>query len=166
MIYPTQERVKELFDYDPDTGYMTRLIYRAPSAQVGDVVGSGKYKDYVYVVVDGTQHMAHRIIWIWLYGSPPSGEIDHINGIKNDNRKQNIRDVGRSENHKNSKLYKNNTSGKPGVYWETRSRRWVAKIKINYKTFCLGYFRLKEDAISARREAELLYGFHKNHGRK
>jgi len=93
------------------------------------------------------------------------GFIDHINGIKDDNRINNLRDVTRSQNHQNRKLAKHNTSGVIGVYWRSDTNKWAAQINSNNKRLVLGCYTNKQDAINARRLAEKNLGFHSNHGR-
>ena len=75
--------------------------------------------------------------------------IDHINGNKLDNRKDNLRECSNSENLHNSKPPKTNTSGYKGVRWCKKSNRWTAAIQINYKTISLGSFEHKRDAAIA-----------------
>lgn len=99
---------------------------------------------------NGKDFMLHRFLL-----NPEDNEfVDHINGDKLDNRKCNLRIVTKSQNGMNSKTPSNNTSGVKGVYWDKRSEKWEASIQINMKKRCLGYFKEKEDAIKARREAE------------
>lgn len=109
--------------------------------------------------------LAHRVAWAIYYGEWPEGEIDHINGDRADNRISNLRDVTKSENNKNAKRSRRNTTGHIGVYWESLRNKWRADITSGKKTVCLGRFDKKDDAIAARRAAEPQYGFHPNHGR-
>ncbi len=91
--------------------------------------------------------------------------VDHINHNGLDNTRNNLRVVTNQENLKNMKLKKNNTSGFTGVTWCKKENRWVSQIMINRKTICIGRFSNKEDAIKARKEANIKYGFHENHGK-
>jgi len=63
-------------------------------------------------------------------------------------------------------MQNNNTSGVTGVYWNKRDRKWQAMIKVNNKQIHLGYFEGKTEAITARKIAEIKYGFHPNHGKQ
>jgi len=108
---------------------------------------------------------AHRVIFAMANGWWPSGQIDHINGIRHDNRAINLRDVSRSENMKNAASRKN-TSGVMGVYWDSGRSKWAAHIAAPGVKRSLGRFDNIEDAIIARKMAEIQYGFHENHGRK
>lgn len=101
----------------------------------------------------GKDYLLHR----YVMNADNNVLIDHINGDKLDNRKQNLRTVNKSQNAMNSKKPRNNTSGVKGVYWDKRSEKWEASIQINMKKNCLGYFKNKEDAIQARKKAEIKF---------
>ncbi len=172
--------LRECLDYKPDSG---ALIWRrrpekhfccgsksaAHLAAIWNAKFSGKpafasVGDHGYYTsaIGGRRMSAHRIVWAIYYGESPSFEIDHINGVRTDNRIENLRQVTRSENSKNLRV----RSGEArGVYWYTPTSRWVAKIQYRGRMRHLGYFKDRDDAISARRAAEAKYGFHPNHGR-
>ncbi len=95
----------------------------------------------------------------------PSGEIDHINGDRTDNRICNLRDVTSAGNSCNRRRQDRNTSGVTGVAWDKRASRWQARIGLNGKQKYLGYFDSLDEAVAARKAAELELGFHPNHGR-
>ena len=101
----------------------------------------------------------HRIIWAYHYGAIPSNlQIDHIDGDRVNNTIGNLRLATHSQNKSNNKrAYRNSKSNILGVYWATRDKKWSAEIKLNGKTIRLGYFVNQEDAIAARKTAELQY---------
>lgn len=109
---------------------------------------------------------AHRVLWAMHTGKWPELTIDHINGDHYDNRIENLREVTQGVNSKNQRLRSTNTSGQMGVCWATRYKIWTCNIKVDGELIFLGNFKVKEDAIAARKVAELKYGFHPNHGRK
>ncbi len=162
-----QARLKELLSYDPDTGVFTWKVSRG-KVKAGDVsacihtFGSGK--SYRVIKLAGRQYLSHRLAWLYTRGHFPAREIDHINGDGTDNRLCNLRSVTHSENQKNIRLYSNNASGVCGVSWHKPSRKWLARIKADSKRLHLGLFEDLSDAIAARQEAEIKYGFHQNHG--
>ncbi len=100
-----------------------------------------------------------------MYNEYPT-QIDHINGNSLDNSISNLRNVTHTENQRNIKIQRNNTSGICGVrlYAYNRTKKWVSSIRRNGKTVTLGYFLDLNDAIIARKMAEYEIGFHVNHG--
>jgi len=120
---------------------------------------------YMRGAVNGVFLLAHRVIWALEYGHWPE-EIDHINGIRHDNRIGNLRSVGRAVNGQNLCLQERSKSGRIGVTWYKAYKRWAAAIVVNQKRIHLGYFDTVDEAAKARSLAEQKYGFHENHGRK
>lgn len=108
---------------------------------------------------------AHRVAWALYYGGWPTEQIDHINGVKHDNKISNLRVVSSQENNRNVKRREDNTSGVCGVYRKESGRRWVAQIVVEGKQKYLGCFDTLEEATKVRKEAEVKYGYHENHGR-
>ena len=114
---------------------------------------------YVQTLVNGKHLRLHRLI---MNVTDPSIIIDHIihpygAEHKIDNRKSNLRIVTKSQNHMNKSIQSNNKSGIVGVRWSQTKQRWKADIQVNNKTFNLGSFMDKNDAIKARKEAETKY---------
>jgi hypothetical protein len=161
----TQKRLKELLKYDPDTGLFTWLVNRSRKARFGLIAGYTDKQGYSKIIISGVSYKAHRLAWIYIYGSFPENGIDHINKNKSDNRIENLRDCDQSENMRNQKLYKSNKSGVPGVMLRESSNRWLASISYNKKLIRLGNHIDWFDAVCARKSAENKHGFHINHGR-
>jgi hypothetical protein len=130
-----------------------------------EITGLSK-QGYFRVSIDYVRYLAHRVAWLIYYGEMPSGEIDHINGDRTDNRIENLRCVSSKGNARNMGLKSNNSSGVCGVCWCKRTGKWQASITVDYKTMFLGRFKSLKDAKSARASAEKKYNFHKNHGEK
>jgi len=176
----TQELLKELLHYNPETGvftwkaraekhfktYKSFKVWNArfPAKKAGYYEVKGDYKRELVSIL-GKRIKSHRLAWLYVYGAYPENQIDHINGIPTDNRIVNLRDVTNQENCKNVGISKNNTSGGIGISWHKASKKWSAYIKHNYKKIHLGLFLEFDDAVKARKEAENEYGFHENHGR-
>lgn len=131
----------------------------------GKVAGNTTPRGYIQIGAFGRLMKAHRIAWCLHYGSWPSAGIDHINGVKTDNRIINLRDVGQAENNRNAALKRNNTSGACGVSWKRGLDKWTASIEEDGRQVHLGVFTEKTDAIAARKAAERRIGYHENHGR-
>lgn len=111
------------------------------------------------------KYLVHRIIWCLEYGRWPRKFIDHINGDPADNRLVNLREVDNKMNCRNQKLRSTNKSGTMGVQWRKDRQQWIAVIARGGVRRSLGFFDHLDDAVAARRAAEVEAGFHKNHGR-
>ena len=122
-------------------------------------------KGYRNGILNGVTLKAHRVCWAIHHGEWPKYQIDHINGVKNDNRISNLRVVTNEKNCKNQGKPKSNTSGYMGVSWDSRMGFWVAKFRLNYLDHHVGYFSEPLDAHNALLIARRNAGFHDNHGR-
>jgi hypothetical protein len=119
---------------------------------------------YLYGSIWGEKYLAHRIAFKMMTDIDPVG-VDHEDGVPTHNAWGNLREADQSVNGKNSTRPSNNTSGVVGVYWYKSRRKWMALINVGGVSRSLGYFREKQDAIDARKTAEIEFGFHPNHGR-
>lgn len=164
----TAERVRELFNYAPETGRLVaqktgnkRYAGRTVGTQVTGRRDGGKH---LVLAIDGRNYLAHRVIWLHVHGEWPKHTIDHINGLSNDNRIENLRDVTQLENSRNKKRISSNTSGITGVAWRKSKGKWRAHITIMKKSIHLGYFDKFADACEARANAVSSIGFSPRHG--
>ncbi|MCD2451655.1 HNH endonuclease [Methylicorpusculum oleiharenae] len=152
----TQERLKELLRYDPETGMFTWLASPANSVKVGAIAGSVNGKGYIHIKINSKTYRAHRLAFFYHFGRWPKNDVDHMNGVKTDNRIENLRDANKSENQQNRGVQSNNTSGYMGVSYDKRKKKWKAEIMINRKTNRLGRFSTPEEAhaayLSAKKE--------------
>jgi len=164
MTLLTQERLKEVLSYDPETGVFTRIRTTCPRAQAGKVVGSKSDEGYLRVRIDGQLYPLHRLAWLYMDGKFPKGDVDHINHDRTDNRIRNLRVVTPSENMKNQAMRCTNTSGVMGVSWNKRDNKWMAYIWSKGKMKHLGRYSDYFNAVCVRKAAEIRYGFHENHG--
>lgn len=117
--YPTQAELKALFDYNPETGILTwKVKPKYGKVKIGDVAGClDKSHGYLVVRINGILYRVHRIIWIICEGEIPDGyEIDHINQIRDNNWRTNLRLATSSQNQYNRNAYKNNKSGIKGLH--------------------------------------------------
>jgi hypothetical protein len=160
----TQERLKELLDYNPITGNFIRIKKASKNDIIGTIVGCPNKDGHLRIVIDYKHYLAHRLVYLYLYNRLPT-EVDHINGNSGDNRLENLREVSHRNNMKNVKLRIDNKSGHVGVSYCSKRNIWRARIKTKTKDTHLGYFKTKEEAIEARLIASKEHGFHENHGR-
>lgn len=157
MKYPTQERLRELFDYDPATGDLSRI--RMKNAAVRRLCRTRSHAGYYVLMVDGIQCKQHRIIWTWLNGYIPSNlVVDHINGDQLDNREANLRVVTHRQNARNRRIAKNNISSYPGVC-RKRDGFFEVSISADEKRLHLGRFLSFAEALAARKAAEICLGY-------
>lgn len=171
------ETLRLLLDYDPESGELKwksrpREMFpnqRAFSTWNARYAGKPALitkmpNGYLAGKIFGVSYYAHRVILALVNGAWPD-KTDHERGDRADNRHHILRDVSVVENNRNLKMRHDNTSGAPGVSWCKRTNRWQASIGVNYRKLSLGYHDDINDAIAARKAAEIKYGFHRNHGR-
>lgn len=153
-----------MFDYDPETGLLVRLVRTSNCVHVGEVAGCLN-NGYFRVSVNGKRYLLHRLAWFIHYGAWPKDQLDHINRNRTDNRIANLREVDYLENNKNKSMPTRNTSGVVGVCWHRQAQKWQASIMVNQKQIHLGVFDTFEEAVAARKAAEVLYGFSPTYGK-
>lgn len=174
----TQQRLLELFDYNPETGqfifkqrpreefYDFRAFRTFQGKCVGKVAGWRHVAGYTSIRVDGGSYLAHRLAWLYCHGEWPPHEIDHKNGDRADNRLQNLRPATKKENSRNQSLRITNKSGVNGVIWDKRKKAWRADVTYNSRFIYLGQFKTIEEAAAARKAGERVLGFHAGHGKQ
>lgn len=149
-------RLRELLHYDAATGVITRLVAPKRSLiKVGDIAGSPDSDGYLQISVEGKRFKAHRIAWALMTGAWPENLVDHKNGVKGDNRWNNLRDVTNAVNSQNQiRANAKNTHGFMGA--SPNRNCWVAGIKVDGKSRCIGTYKTPELAheayIKAKRE--------------
>lgn len=160
--------INDYLSYDESSGDLIWAFKLSRKVVVGSVAGCKCKRDgYVKVRFDNRLYMAHRIIWESVVGKIPEGmQIDHINHNRSDNRLENLRLVTHIENGMNQSMRVRNKSGITGVSWNARDEKWISRISRDRKVINLGCFDSFDDAVSARINAEIEFGYHANHGRK
>lgn len=180
---PTADELRQLLEYDPDTGafrWKTRPVewfshcsaghrericnsWNAAWAQKdpGRIDGYG----YLIITVNHSHLRAHRIAWCITHGEWPSEQIDHINGDRADNRLSNLRASTHTENQRNMRRSRANTSGVTGVYWCGRTKRWKAEVTLRTGKIYVGVFRDIADAKAAVEAKRRALGFSERHGK-
>lgn len=147
-------RLQDVLHYNPETGEF-RWRKKQGRRKSGDVSGSVTGRGYCQITVDKTLYQAHRLAWFYMTGVWPRMFIDHINGIRTDNRFFNLREATRSQNNQNSRSSRG-TSICRGV-WKVRHNKWQAGIRINGKRHYLGHFGTEEEAAAAYKSAQRLF---------
>jgi len=164
---PSKGWFLENLKYWPDSGEFEWLVNRKRYPKGTFLPCIRKREGYRAIKLPGggknNRVAAHRVAFLLMEGRWPI-VIDHLNGDKQDNRWENLREVSTKENAKNMPLQKNNTSGTPGVF--RVNNKWRGLLRVDGKRIHLGYFDTYEEAAKARTAANEKYGFHENHGRQ
>ena len=155
----TQKRLKEVLHYDPEAGVFTWLVARGNKIKAGDIAGSVGPVGYRKIGIDGKIYKASRLACLYMEGCFPEYEVDHRDRVKNNNKWYNLRHATRSYNMKNCKIVSDNTSGVTGVNFHKKHNKWQAYITDGGKTMHLGSFNNFINAVHARWEAEVKYGW-------
>lgn len=146
----TQARLREVLNYDPETGdfhWRKRLSNRAAA---GKKTGLSRHNGYSVIRLDRKLHFAHRLAFLYIHGRWPTADVDHINGVRDDNRICNLREATRAENIRNSHIRSDNKSGFKGVSWNAGAKLWMANIRTKNRTNeFLGLFDTPEEAHEA-----------------
>lgn len=158
-------KIMDVLEYDPETGLFRWKVKINARCKTGWFAGD-KNSRYKRIRVFNNIYLAHRLAWLIYHGHWPCNEIDHEDHDKHNNRIGNLRDVQHSQNQMNQGMNPNNTSGFRGVSFYKSEMKWCSRLQLNGKTIHLGKFSNKDDAIAARQEANVKYGFHPNHGRQ
>ena len=149
----TQDKLKNLFDYVDG-----QLIAKTKSKgrNIGDALHSVTEKGYLRGSFDGRQYRVHRLVFLYFHGYMPE-QIDHIDGNRQNNRIENLREATSAQNNQN-RMATGATKIK-GVCWHKQSSKWVASICINRKSVHLGSFENIEDAaLVATKARQKLHG--------
>ena len=165
-----QKELKKLLHYDKDTGILTyRIKPKQSHITIGEEAGcdSVPINNTIYrkIRINKREYKAHRLVWLYVTGSFPEGVIDHIDGNGLNNKFDNLRDTTAEGNMQNTKMCSRNKSGFTGVNWNKSRNRWQTRINYKGKRILLGYFKSLDEAIEARKAANIKYGYHPNHGK-
>lgn len=151
------EYLKSVLHYDPDTGIFTWLQNKQKSL-VGKIAGSVSVTGYIRIMVRAHEYRAHRLAWFYTYVAWPSIDVDHINGIRSDNRICNLREATLEHNAQNLKRpRKQNKSGFLGVKPTKNGERFMAHLAYGGKNYYLGTFDTAEQAHATYVEQKRLH---------
>lgn len=161
----TQEYLKSILHYNPETGIFIRLFAKKRTDLLNKEAGCIQNHGYRAILINGRSYLSHRLAWLYMKGEWPQAELDHINHNRTDNRWNNLRQITQQHNKKNQTMNGNNKSGITGVSWYKQTNKWRAQIRHNGKKINLGYFNSIDDAAKARQTANVKYDYYINHGK-
>lgn len=151
----TASEVRELLNYDAKTGVFTWKQNRGTRKVKGIRAGSLYSTGYRTLKIDGFRYKEHRLAWLITYNAWPTLSIDHINGVRDDNRIVNLREATQCEQSQNRKVSPKNRH--PGVYFCKRTGRFRARIRVNRMKIELGRFDTSAEAQEAYLKAKQQY---------
>lgn len=152
----TLERLREVLDYNPDTGIFIWKIWVSFGIKIGTVAGGKNKSGYIKIVINGKAYVAHRLAWFYYYGEWPKTDLDHKDRNKSNNILSNLREATKRQNNLNT-CYRRKDGGDIGVYYRADRGKWRARIKVNGKYISLGCFDTEEEALYFRKQAETKY---------
>lgn len=147
----TQKELKQSVSYNRRTGVFTR---KSTKKKAGAIDSHG----YIQIKINGRLYLAHRLVWLWVYGRFPTKHIHHRNGKKTDNRFCNLEEVSQMKNNRLSNT--RNNKPYPGVHCRSENKKYRAYINIDKKRINLGSYKTKKEAIEVRRQAEKQFLFY------
>lgn len=151
-------QLKSILDYNPNTGIFKWKISNSNRIKPGDIAGI-LTQGYCKIGINGKLYLAHHLAWFYVYGYFPENEIDHINRNGTDNRIENLREVSRICNARNTKNRSNNTSGIKGVSFHKQTNKWQVQITVNQKRISLGCHDEFDEAVCYRLVAEQCFNW-------
>lgn len=163
MVEVTQKLLKEHFEYRD--GHLWWIKPTARRTKIGDKAGTDNYTGYRNCRFFTKLYREHRLIWLYHYGVWPDQQLDHINGVKSDNRIENLRKCTNQQNSFNKKSNSSSSSSYKGVHWKKRDKVWVAQYTLNGKITWIGSFETEQEAAEAyRKTTESFHQEYANYG--
>lgn len=147
----TAHQLRSVLSYDDTTGLFRWLVKPSPRIPLGAVAGTKSVHGYIVIKVGAKYHRAHRLAWLYVHGDWPEQLIDHINGVRDDNRIVNLRPASGSINTQNRRVAsaKKKSCDKLGVYRLKPYGRFNARLRIGGRDIYLGTFCSAEQAHEA-----------------
>ena len=151
----TVDQLRKVFGYDSESGNIIWQHDVGRKIKMGATAGTLGKKGYIQIAYGGCQYLAHRLAWLLKTGNLPKGEVDHKNGVRNDNRWDNLRVVTSSQNKHNIGSHRRtNRSGVLGAAFDAKTGLYLASIRINGKTVNLGRYVEAQEAGDAYLKAK------------
>lgn len=146
----TQERLKEVLSYNPETG---NFSWRPGHKLFGYRAGTTLQAGYTQISIDGKFYRASRLAWFYMTGKWPEFEVDHIDRNPANDKWDNLREVTGTQNKENTSAHVDSKSKVKGVSWDAKRQKWIAQICSDGRNRNLGRYERIEDAIAAYEKA-------------
>jgi hypothetical protein len=154
----TQEYLKSILSYDPETGIFIWKEVNSHRIRVGDVAGSRHLAGYLTIRINSKSYLCHRLAWLYMNGVFPEKQIDHINGNRTDNIFCNLREANNSENSQNKKKHQSNNNQKLlGCCYHKAMGKYHCQLNLNGKKVVSSFHDTASDAHQAYIEAKRKY---------
>lgn len=153
----TAEQLRELLHYDPETGIFVWRSKVSWGIKIGDIAGTIEKSGYKVITFKKSLYKAHRLAWLYIHDKWPKDQIDHANGIRNDNRLVNLREATRAENAQNAGSRKGRDKASRGTSYKEDCNKWQAEIQVSGCRKYLGIFDTQEEAHKAYVAAKLVH---------
>lgn len=141
-----QEKLKALLHYSPDSGKFTWLVDKPPRIKAGDEAGTLRDDGYIRIQLDGERRYAAHWAWLYMTGTLPVDEVDHIDRKRANNAWLNLRAATKSQNCAN-RAVRVADHGFRGV--TKFGSRYKAQIVVNKTHKYLGLYDTPEEAHAA-----------------
>lgn len=143
----TQEYLKSVLHYNEITGVFTWKVSNSKKLKVGSIAGWYNTRGYVQITIKNKKYTAHRLAWLYMYGTDPKAQIDHVNGNKEDNRIDNLREVNNRENNQNKTVHRNGRL--VGYSLHKNTKKYQARVNVNKKVIHIGLYNTPQEAHEA-----------------
>lgn len=156
----THEDLTRCLSYDPVTGIFVWRVDppigpKRKDTRAGTLTALG----YRQILINRRAYKEHRLAFFYVHARWPSNSIDHINGLRHDNRIDNLREATQAENTRNQRTRRDSASGLKCVHFKPSMNKWAAYIKHSGKQIHLGHFDTPDQAALAyRAAAQKLFG--------
>lgn len=144
----TAEYLRSVLDYNQETGEFRWRARISQTGKIGMVAGCKNLDGYWFISIHKRRYYGHRLAWLHAHGEWPAGEVDHRNGVRHDNRLDNLRELTHTQNAQNvTRIAKKSKTGVLGVHID--KKRFSSKIMVDGKSIHLGSFNTVEEAHAA-----------------
>lgn len=153
----TQNRLKELLEYDPSTGIFKWRNF-GPGVRYNREAGTLTNKGYVVIGIDNERYLANRLAFLYMTGSWPEHEAEHEDRNPANNTWINLRDATHAENLSNTTIRNDNTSGVKGVTWDKQKNKWKVQVGPAGKRVSKHFVALEDAKAFYAAKAEEIFG--------